>query len=144
MANALKIEQLLGGPEVLGQEVESRFELVPLVRKGLPYEALESVTRELELSMEETSEALHLPKRTLSRRKEARRLDPLQSERVVRLAGVAAKAMQVLGSHEKAKRWLTRPNRALGGETPVGLLDTDIGAQAVEDVLTRIEQGVFS
>jgi uncharacterized protein (DUF2384 family) len=40
--------------------------------------------------------------------------------------------------------WLAAPNRALEGTAPLSLLDTDIGTQEVEAVLTRIEQGVFS
>ena len=35
-------------------------------------------------------------------------------------------------------------NRALNGEIPVHLLDTDVGARQVEDLLGRIEHGVVS
>ncbi|MGH9845548.1 MAG: antitoxin Xre/MbcA/ParS toxin-binding domain-containing protein [Blastocatellia bacterium] len=44
----------------------------------------------------------------------------------------------------KASLWLQEPNRALGLQTPLSLLDTDEGARRVEDVLIRIEHGVFS
>jgi putative toxin-antitoxin system antitoxin component (TIGR02293 family) len=50
----------------------------------------------------------------------------------------------VLGTREKATLWLESRNRALGGAPPLSLLDTDIGTQAAEDVLTRIEYGVYS
>jgi uncharacterized protein (DUF2384 family) len=33
---------------------------------------------------------------------------------------------------------------ALEGATPASLLDTDIGTQAAQEVLTRIDYGVFS
>jgi putative toxin-antitoxin system antitoxin component (TIGR02293 family) len=49
-----------------------------------------------------------------------------------------------LGSEEKAIQWLRRPNRALGNQTPLELMDTDIGAKQVEDVLGRIEHGNIS
>jgi putative toxin-antitoxin system antitoxin component (TIGR02293 family) len=55
-----------------------------------------------------------------------------------------ARAEEALGDSEKAHRWLGRENRALGGERPVALLDSDAGARAVERVLGRIEHGVFS
>ncbi|MGH7857479.1 MAG: antitoxin Xre/MbcA/ParS toxin-binding domain-containing protein, partial [Candidatus Binatia bacterium] len=61
-----------------------------------------------------------------------------------RLARVGAMAVRVLGSEEKAGRWLHRPNRALGNESPLSLLDTAIGAREVEDLLGRIEHGVVS
>jgi putative toxin-antitoxin system antitoxin component (TIGR02293 family) len=50
----------------------------------------------------------------------------------------------VLGSTDKAARWLHTENRALGGQTPLALLDTDLGTRQVEEVLGRIEHGVFS
>ena len=43
-----------------------------------------------------------------------------------------------------ARQWLEEPNRALGGASPLEMLDTDVGAEAVRDVLGRIEDGVFS
>lgn len=39
--------------------------------------------------------------------------------------------------------WLKSPNAALGGATPLSLLDTDIGTESVMDTLGRIEHGVF-
>jgi putative toxin-antitoxin system antitoxin component (TIGR02293 family) len=48
----------------------------------------------------------------------------------------------VLGTEDKAATWLSRPNRALNGEIPIRLLDTDVGARQVEDILGRIEYGV--
>jgi len=43
-----------------------------------------------------------------------------------------------------ALNWLQSPNAALGGVTPLSLLDTDIGADGVLDTLGRIEHGVFA
>jgi putative toxin-antitoxin system antitoxin component (TIGR02293 family) len=57
---------------------------------------------------------------------------------------VAALAEDVLGSKEKAGRWLQRPNRALGGATPLEHLATEIGTREVETVLGRTAHGVFS
>lgn len=110
----------------------------------MPYEALEAVVDRLHLSREELSEALQLPLRTLARRKKNQRLKPDESDRLARLARVAAQAIDVLGDEERATSWLRSPNRALGGSTPLHLLDTDLGARQVEEVLGRIEHGVFS
>jgi putative toxin-antitoxin system antitoxin component (TIGR02293 family) len=144
MAAIEKISELLGGKKVLGKKLHSQLDFVPLLRKGLPYEALESVTDKLDISVEVASVALQLARRTLARRKESNRLDAQESERIVRLAGIAAHATSILGTIEKAKRWLTADNRALGGAAPISLLDTDVGTRAVEDVLLRIEHGVYS
>lgn len=63
---------------------------------------------------------------------------------MVRLARVAAQASQTLGGKEEAFRWLHQPNPVLGHRTPLSLLDTDNGARKVEEVLGRIEHGVYS
>jgi putative toxin-antitoxin system antitoxin component (TIGR02293 family) len=61
-------------------------------------------------------------------------------------ARLQAQATDVLGSKEKAIDWMKAPNGALGGATPISVLDTEtkLGARAAEDVLARIEFGVFS
>jgi putative toxin-antitoxin system antitoxin component (TIGR02293 family) len=100
--------------------------------------------KSLRLTHEDLSETLGIPRRTLARRKEQAKLDPKESEAVVRLARVAVRAEDVLGDIEAALRWLRAPNRALGGRTPLSLLDTDLGAELVGDVLGRIEHGVAS
>lgn len=43
---------------------------------------------------------------------------------------------------EKALKWLHRPTAALGGETPLSLLDTNDGARAVETLIGRIGHGI--
>jgi len=119
------------------------MDLVDLVREGLPWALYQGVLTDLGLTDQMASGVLHIPLRTLTRRKGGR-LDPQESERVLRLVRLRAEAEDVLGTREKALHWLEAPNRALGGATPLSLLDTDIGTQAAVDVLTRIEYGVFS
>jgi putative toxin-antitoxin system antitoxin component (TIGR02293 family) len=52
-------------------------------------------------------------------------------------------AVKTLGTEDKARLWMQRPNRNLEGETPLSLLDTDRGVRAVEDVLMRIDHGIY-
>jgi putative toxin-antitoxin system antitoxin component (TIGR02293 family) len=144
MTAATAIFETLGGPRVLRESQPGLTELGERVRRGLPYTALEAVMERLGLTREQVAEALHLPERTLARRKKERRLHPDESDRLFRLARIAARAAEVLGSTEKASRWLQRPNRALGGRIPLALLDTDAGTREVEEILGRIEHGVFS
>jgi putative toxin-antitoxin system antitoxin component (TIGR02293 family) len=47
-------------------------------------------------------------------------------------------------NQETATRWLKRPNRALGGAAPLDLIDTELGARSVENVLGRIAYGSVS
>lgn len=136
---------VLGGPKVFkGRTLPNAAELRDRVRTGLPYQSLESIRGRLNLSLPEAAIVLHVPLRTLARRRHGRKLDADESDRLYRLARIAGQAVAVLGTEEKAATWLRRANRALNGEIPLGLLDTDLGARQIEDVLGRIEHGVVS
>jgi hypothetical protein len=58
-----------------------------------------------------------------------------------RMERIAALAEQVLGDRIKARRWLRRRRRALNGERALALSATEAGAQAVENLLRRMQQG---
>lgn len=74
MTAAATIFETLGGQSVLRGDRPGLTELGERVRRGLPYSALKAVMRQLGLSREQVAEALHLPERTLARRKKERRL----------------------------------------------------------------------
>ncbi len=59
------------------------------------------------------------------------------------LVSVIARAIEVFGTRDKAIVWLRTPLPALSHKTPLSVLDTASGAEQVEDVLGRIEQGVW-
>lgn len=136
---------VLGGSKVFrGRTRPSTAELRARIRLGLPYSSLESLRQRLQLTLPETATLLQTPMRTLARRKRERKLQAVESDRLVRLARVAAHAVMVFGDEERAATWLRRSNRALNGEMPLRLLDTEIGTAQVEDVLGRIEHGIVA
>jgi putative toxin-antitoxin system antitoxin component (TIGR02293 family) len=138
------IVEALGGRKIVGTKVDDAEALLMRIRQGLPYASYEHVAHLLEASLEEVGQVLNLPARTRARRKREKRLEPGESDRLVRLARILATAGNVLGSPDKAAQWLRRPNRALGGEAPLHLLDTEVGEQLVQEVLGRLEYGVVS
>ena len=69
-------------------------------------------------------------------------LPPAESDRLVRMARLVAAAEETIGDRDRAMIWLERPNRALEGETPLSLADTDLGAQGVERLLGQIAHGL--
>jgi putative toxin-antitoxin system antitoxin component (TIGR02293 family) len=143
MAPWAGVAEILGGRAALGH-LSKAEDLREAVRAGLPLIALHSLQESLQLSRESLSRMLSMPERTLARRQKQARLSADESDRVVRVARVMAHAIQVLGSREKAAQWLRGPNRALDAATPISLLDTDIGAQQVSEILGRIEYGIYS
>ena len=137
------VVEALGGMSLFRvATVPSSDEMRERIKRGLPYRSLESVRERLQLTMPEAASLLQMPARTLARRKQTRKLQPDESDRLYRLARMAAHAVDVFGSDEKATAWLRRPNRALNGEQPIRLLDTDLGARQVEDLLGRLDYGI--
>ncbi len=57
---------------------------------------------------------------------------------------ILSRATMVLGSREAAKRWLQRPAIGLGNRRPIDLLAAPDQAALVDDLLTRIEYGVYT
>ena len=89
--------------------------------------------------MEKLVPKLGLSKATLHRRKASGRLDPAESNRVVRFARLMGKAIEVLESDDDARQWLTSPQFGLGGAIPLDYADTEAGAREVEDLLIETE-----
>jgi len=136
------IIDLLGGSQVIG-EVHGPIEMARRVRHGLPWAAFEALVAALAISQAELAATLHIRARTLSRRKDAGKLEAMESDRLFRLARVFSHALEVFETPERARDWLESDNRALSGDKPLELLDTDAGAREVDEVLGRIEHGIF-
>lgn len=118
--------------------------LIAALQAGLPVHELEELQSTLDLPIERLAPLLGISRATLHRRKAAGRLDPAESDRVVRFARLMGRAVEVLESEEHARRWLASPQFGLGGAVPLEYAMTEVGAREVEDLLGRIEHGVYS
>lgn len=144
MASATRIVEALGGRKALRGGVRSLSDLRERVQDGLPYGSFEALAASYGLDKARLVQVLGVPARTLARRRQQARFASEESDRLVRLARVAALAEDVLGERAKAGRWLQKPNRALSGAAPLDRLDTDLGTREVEDILGRIAHGIPS
>jgi putative toxin-antitoxin system antitoxin component (TIGR02293 family) len=106
--------------------------------------SLLSLARGVGLDLGDVGAIVGIPARTLAPRKHQRGLSPVESDRLYRLAYVGHVASATLGGITAARLWLGRPNRSLGGATPLSLLDTHAGCSQVEDVLLRLSHGVYA
>ena len=102
---------------------------------------LKNLKKELELSDEDALSLVSMSRATIARR---RTLKADEAGRVFRIASLLALSEEVLGSHEKGIRWLKSPTFFLGNETPLNLAKTEAGADAVKNLLFRIEHSVYS
>ena len=145
MATELQtVIQELGGKQTLGRALATEHDMREAIREGFPSAVVEELMRASGLTLRELTTALDLSPRSLQRRRRTGRLARYESDRLYRLARIVALADEFLGNHERALRWLKRPNRALGGIAPVAALDTEVGARQVENILGRIAYGGVS
>lgn len=130
---------------LLGLRSTGTEALVDRVHAGLPYTAFERFRRNVQLSIQQLAELVQIPIRTLSRRKARKRLQPDESDRLVRASRIFAEALELFeGDLAGAKRWLATPQPALAGRTPLDLATTEVGAREVEQLIGRLEHGIPS
>jgi len=137
----------LGGRRVLRREVGSEIELAEVVRAGLPSKSLDHLLTEFSAFVTRQQDVFRVvgSARTLQRKRSTgTRLSAEESDRLARLARMLVRTEEALGAPAQAGPWLVTANRALGGHTPLSLLDSDAGSLAVERVLGRIEHGIYS
>jgi len=139
-----RIIELLGGPKTMGKAPHRSETLAPTIKRGLRFNSVLSLKALYAIPDKFMQQIIAVSGRTWARRMASNQLSPVESDRLYRLARIIARTEEVFGSQAKASLWLQEPNRALGLQTPLSLLDTDEGARQVEDVLIRIEHGVFS
>ena len=145
MVNELQaVVEELGGEQILGRSLSSDQDMREAIREGFPPAVVQELMQASGLTLRELAGALDLSARSLQRRRRSGRLAPYESDRLYRLARLVAIADECLGDHERAMRWLKRPNRALGGLAPVTAIDTELGARQVENILGRIAYGGVS
>jgi putative toxin-antitoxin system antitoxin component (TIGR02293 family) len=119
--------------------------LVKVLEVGLPVTELTDLQTSLDVPAERLAPMLGISKATFHRRKGAgSTLKPSVSDRVVRFARLLGQAARVLGNQQDAKQWLNSPQFGLGGAVPLDYAKTEVGAREVENLLGRIEYGVYS
>ncbi|MGD9543976.1 MAG: antitoxin Xre/MbcA/ParS toxin-binding domain-containing protein [Methylocystis sp.] len=92
----------------------------------------------------EEIEGIVAPKRTLARRASRNQaLTAGEIDRALRLARIRLQALRTFGSPEKADRWLRKPTAAFSDQAPMKLLQTETGAQQVQELLVQIAHGIF-
>lgn len=119
--------------------------LVEVLQTGLPFKELRELQSRLSVPAEKLAPMLGISKATLHRKKgDAGILSPAVSGRMVRYALLLGQATKVFDGLEAALQWLKAPQFGLGGAVPLEYAGTEIGAREVENLLGRIEYGVYS
>jgi len=128
----------------VGRAIHSSEDMSAAIREGFLHSVVDALVGSSGLSLQEVASSLDLSTRSLQRRKHQGRLARYESDRLYRLARLLALADYFIGNRENALDWMKRPNLVLGGVPPLQLLDTELGARQVENILGRIGYGGVS
>ena len=129
----------------LGLSASNASELIQQVERGFSFKALHTLESRSGLPGTALAGLVGIPERTLARRKSKGKFTPEESERLLRLSTVFELAVELFeGDNAAALRWLTAPRKALEGNTPLAYARTEVGAREVENLIGRLEEGVFS
>jgi putative toxin-antitoxin system antitoxin component (TIGR02293 family) len=114
------------------------------IERGLPLSALDAFSAYSGIPMKELLEVV-IPPRTLKHRRQ--RNEPLsmdESDRLLRVARLFELGVKVFGNPDKARRWLSKPKDRFDGRSPLAMTRTDLGGNAVEEMLYQVDEGMFA
>lgn len=130
---------------LLGLQLFDLPRLLRSVEQGLAYQTFERFHKNTAWSYDALIDWVQISHRTLTRRRQQGRLSPEESDRLLRASRLFAKAIELFeGNPDAATEWLSTPQGALGGATPVDVARTELGSREVEGLIDRLEHGVYS
>ena len=112
---------------------------------GISYKVYTKLTEASGLESKELARYVGIPLATLKRRADTGYFKPAEGDRLYRFAEIYKSALDLFDNDKaKAKEWLFSPVRGLGGRRPIEMVATSAGAEAVLDLIGRLEHGVFT
>lgn len=129
---------------LINPEPTTLTQMIRSIENGLPISNFKKLQDNLDLPDKDLARYIRIPKSTLALRKKRGKFSFEESERLIRLQRLFEKALDVFKDADLAKKWLKEDAYALGDTPPLEYAATEIGAREVEDLLGRIEHGVFS
>ncbi|WP_116789419.1 type II RES/Xre toxin-antitoxin system antitoxin [Flavobacterium psychrotrophum] len=119
--------------------------LIRTAREGISFATFAGFVEKSPFDLNDWSIFLHLSERTMQRyKKEARTFDAQQSEKILEIALLYNKGIEVFGNADKFNLWVDSPNLALGRILPKSLMDSSFGLSLLKDELVRIEYGILA
>lgn len=121
----------------------NKMERVSLIRQGIPYDAIEVISKRLNRPVKSILSIVGLAQTTYNKKKsEHSLLDRRDSELILLITELIDYGLEVFNNEEeKFQRWLKKSNLALGGNVPESMLDTMTGINEVKFGLNRLEFG---
>jgi putative toxin-antitoxin system antitoxin component (TIGR02293 family) len=119
--------------------------LIQQVEQGFSFATLRTLEARSGIAASELASVVGIPERTLARRRAAGKLTWDESDRLLRVSMVFDKAVDLFeGDVAAAATWLLTGRKALGNRTPLAYSRTEAGAREVENLIGRLEHGIFA
>jgi len=135
----------LGIPLDTAKTMHSDFDIVKLSTIGITKSSINSLASHIGISRKNMAEDIFdVSVKTMERKGSKTRLDKKTTSHALEIAKVMQHAYEVFRDEEKVKLWVNRENKALNNMKPVQIFDTLSGLNMVNDILGRIEEGVYS
>jgi putative toxin-antitoxin system antitoxin component (TIGR02293 family) len=139
------INRWIGSNEIFASSIFSDFDIVNAIPKGIPKSSVDELATHLGITRKSMAEdILDLSVKTLERKAPSDKLDKKTSSHVLEVAKIMQHGFAVFEDEDRLKRWLNKENRALNGMKPIDLFGSMTGLNMVNDILGRIEEGVYS
>lgn len=119
--------------------------IVDIAQKGITYKTYNKLAKNSIFEGEDWLNILQTSERTLQRyAKDNKRFGVEKSERILEILMLVNHGIDVLGDAHNLKVWVYSKNLALGGVSPIDLLNTSVGIGMLRDSLSRFEHGIFA
>ena len=130
---------------LLGIKANSTLDILKRMEAGFSFRSFEKFQRTVALPLGELARLIQVKPRTLTRRKAEGRFQPDESDRLLRASRLFQMAVDLFeGDIAAARIWVASSKKALGGKTPLEFARTEVGAREVENLIGRLEYGVYS
>lgn len=134
----MKIQSLLKS-----EPIYRRTDLIGIARKGIKTKYIKQIQKFTSLSDKELSSILPISQRQLFRYPADHNLNKEITVHLIQIIELFQKGFNLFGA-KKFKIWIRTKNIVLNKNKPIDIMDTSIGIEMIEDIIGRIEHGVYS
>lgn len=125
------------------ESINQRTDLIAVARAGIETKYIKTIQEYTSLSEKELIRILPISSRQLTRYTDNHKLNKAITSHLLELIEVFQKGYRLFGK-DKFKIWIRTENKVLNNNSPLDIMDTSLGIEMIEDVIGRIEHGVYS
>lgn len=114
-----------------------------IVKRGISKEQLATLKEIFEFDYNTLSDLLAVTDRTLHLKKGKETFSLIVSDRIMAVVELYSYGYTVFGDKDLFHTWMKAPNRALGGRTPLEVIETHPGLLEVRSLIRKVRKGAL-